>query len=372
MFEHWRAVIAIGAGVGEHVQLHGAQRAIALGADLDVNAHGMARGGGDELFLAGEFELDRLAGVQGGERDDVLDQHFLLGAKTAADAFAEHAQLGEVEIEYTCELLAGEERHLRAGAYVEPAGGVGPADGGQRFEMGMLHARHKVSALMHGVGLREANFDIANAAVHFPHDIVLRIENARFLRVLVVDHRRARRHGLFRIEHRRQGFVIDLDLAAGFLGGGFALGHHGGDPLADEAHDRIQHHGVVGIDQADFMARSRKRGFGRVLMREHRDDAWDAQRRAFVDGTDARMRMRRAQQFDVQQALRREIHGEARFAGHHVGAGRSGDVMADAFAGFGDFYFVLAGDGVLDGTIAGAAADIAFQAPGRDRRAATD
>ena len=54
---------------------------------------------GDELLLAGEFELHRLAGLQHGQRDDVLDQHFLLGAEAAADALAEHAHLVGCEAE---------------------------------------------------------------------------------------------------------------------------------------------------------------------------------------------------------------------------------------------------------------------------------
>ena len=53
----------------------------------------MAAGGSGKLLLAGVFELDRPAGFQNGERDDVLDEHLLLAAEAAADALDEHPHL---------------------------------------------------------------------------------------------------------------------------------------------------------------------------------------------------------------------------------------------------------------------------------------
>ena len=126
----------------------------------------MARGGGGELLLAGEFELDRPAGLQGRQHDDVLDQHFLLGAEAAADALAEHAHLGGIEIEDARELDAGEERHLRARAHVERSIAVEPGNGGVGFQMRVLHARSEIGAFVNGVGLGKAGFDVADAAMH--------------------------------------------------------------------------------------------------------------------------------------------------------------------------------------------------------------
>ncbi len=122
MFQDRRAVIAISPGVGHDMHLDSGQRAVALGADLDVDLHRMAGGRGDELFLAGEFDFDRLAGFQRGQCRDVLDHHFLLGAEAAADALAQHPYLVRIEIEYAGEFQPGQERHLRAGAHIEPTG----------------------------------------------------------------------------------------------------------------------------------------------------------------------------------------------------------------------------------------------------------
>jgi len=47
----------------------------------------MPRRGRDELLLAGEFKLDRASGLEGGQRENVFDQQFLLATKAASDAF---------------------------------------------------------------------------------------------------------------------------------------------------------------------------------------------------------------------------------------------------------------------------------------------
>ena len=76
------------------------QAAVAPRAGLDAHPHRVARRGADELLFARELELDRLSGLERRQRDDVLDQHFLLGAEAAAHAFAEHADFAGIEIEY--------------------------------------------------------------------------------------------------------------------------------------------------------------------------------------------------------------------------------------------------------------------------------
>ena len=91
--QHRAGMIAIGAGVGEHVELQRRELSVVVGAGLDGDAHRMPRRGRDELLLAGQFELDRPSGLERGQRQNVLDEHFLLAAEAAADAFAEHPDL---------------------------------------------------------------------------------------------------------------------------------------------------------------------------------------------------------------------------------------------------------------------------------------
>ncbi len=43
-----------------------------------------------------------------------------------------------------------------------------------------------------------------------------------------------------RIEHGRQDLVVDVQRPAAGFGRRLRLGHHGGDPLADEARDVVE------------------------------------------------------------------------------------------------------------------------------------
>ena len=216
----------------------------------------MARRGADELLLAGELELDRRAGLDHGERHDVFDQHFLLGAEAATHALAEHADFCRIEAENLAQRPPREKRRLRARANIEPTRFIEPADRAVRFQMGMLNARGDIGGLVHDVGLGKAFVDIADMAVDLGHDISLWVVDAG-LRPLVVEDRRAGLHRGFRIEHRRKQFVIDLELAATGFGGCLAFGNHRSDPLADEADDVIQHGGVIGIAAFILVSRAR-------------------------------------------------------------------------------------------------------------------
>ncbi len=253
VIENGEAVIAVGAGVGDDVHLHGGQVAVAPRSDLDAYPHRVPRRRADELFLAGEFELDRLAGFEHGERDDILDQHFLLGAEAAADALAEHADLCRIEIEQRGQRPPREERRLGARPHIEPLRLVEPADRAVRFQMRVLDAVRQISAFVHDIGLGKSLLDVADIAVDLAGDVALRIVDARF-RSLVVNDRRARLHRRLRIEHGGKDFVVHDQPVAARFGGGLALGHHRGDALADETHDPVQHRGVVGIDAWVLMA----------------------------------------------------------------------------------------------------------------------
>ena len=114
----------------------------------------------------------------------------------------------------------------------------------------------------------EALLDAAELAVNVDIDIVA-IGDALF----VMQDGRAWLHGGLGVEHRRQKLVIDLELAAGFFGGAFRLGHDGRDPLADEADDIVEDIGVVGIDEMILMRRRRVELARHVLPGEHGDDA---------------------------------------------------------------------------------------------------
>ena len=122
MEHHGAGMIAVGAGVGEHLELERGEPAVGIGAGLDVDPHRMPRRGRDELLLAGQLQLDRSSGLERRERQNVLDEHLLLAAKAAADAFAEHADLVQGKPKDVRQRAAGQERHLRGGTDIEHAG----------------------------------------------------------------------------------------------------------------------------------------------------------------------------------------------------------------------------------------------------------
>ena len=88
-----------------------------------------------------------------------------------------------------------------------------------------------------------------------------------------------------------------------------------------------------GSIQALLVPRGGEQPIRRVLDGQHRMDAGNGQRRGLVDRDDPGVRMRRAQQLDVQQALDRDVEGVARRAAHHLRAGRRRQAAAEGGAG---------------------------------------
>ena len=256
-----------------------------------------------------------------------------------------------------------EKRGLRARANIEPTRFIEPANRAVRFQMGMLNARGDIGGLVHDVGLGKAFVDIADMAVDLGHDISLWVVDAG-LRPLVVEDRRARLHRGFRIEHRRKQFVIDLELAATGFGGCLAFGDHRSDPLADEAHDVIQHGGVIGVAAFILVSRARIELSRRVFPGQNGTHARHRQCGVFADRFDPRMGMRRAQKLKMEEFGRRDVE---RIFGAAADNGRAGGrryAAAASAPGFGFLDLAHAANGVLDRAITGATANIAFQSPG--------
>src|SRR5947207_14128911 len=98
----------------------------------------MPRRGRDEWFFAGEFKFYGASGLECGKRENILDEHFLLASKTAADALAKHAHLVRREIKDIRQRAPRQERHLRAGADIQDSGGIDPGEAAMGFQRGVL------------------------------------------------------------------------------------------------------------------------------------------------------------------------------------------------------------------------------------------
>ena len=355
-------MIAVCACVGEQVELERGELAVGIGAGLDVDPHRMPCRGRDKLLLAGELELDRASGLQRGQRQNVLDEHLLLAAKTAADALAEHADLVHGKLEDVRERPPGQERHLRRGADVEHACGVEPGEATMGLQRRVLDTVAVEGGLKGDGGCGERRSDIAELAMCLRDEIALRIGNAVRAGAIRMNEWRAGRHRLFGIDQRRQNLVVDLQPTAGLLGSAFAVRDHRRDLLADEAHDIVEDAGILGVHPVLLVSRRREQHRWCVLMRQDCVHAGHGHRRRSVDRDDPCMRMWRAQQLDVQQAVDLRVERIARRAANDVGARGCRQAAAERAAGLDARLDIgLAVDRVLDRTIAGAAADVALQ-----------
>ena len=272
------------------------------------------------------------------------------------------ADFFRIEIEQIGQRPPRQERRLRARADVEPAGFVQPADRAVGFQVCVLDPLRHIGAFVDRIGRGEASFDIADVAMDLTDNVALRIVDAGF-RSLVVNDRGARPHGVFGIENGGQHLVLDRELAAAFLGGGFVVGNHAGDALADEAHDPVQHRGIVGIDDGVLVPGGRVKLCRCILVAQNRAHARNGESFVGADRCDARMCVRRPQQLQMQKPGRREVHGVASGAADDGAGRRRLDVAAAGRSGFGFFDLAHAADGAFDGAVAGAAANVAFQGP---------
>src|SRR5450759_5515705 len=100
---------------GEYGELARDDRAIALDPHLHAEPLRMAAARHIELFLARELDLHRASRGQRQGAADVLQQHLLLAAKTAADARLDDAHAAHRNLENHRYLAAGVIRHLCAG-----------------------------------------------------------------------------------------------------------------------------------------------------------------------------------------------------------------------------------------------------------------
>ena len=116
-------------------------------------------------------------------------------------------------------------------------------------------------------------------------------------------HRRAvRLSASSALDHERQRLVVDIDLFGGVLGQRAAVGDHGHDPFAGIAGrpDRERMALTLGVSSPFISGIG---GGGEFVAGQHIMHARHRQRRGRVDRDDARGRMRRGHQRDMQHAL---------------------------------------------------------------------
>ena len=208
---------------------------------------------------------------------------------------------------------------------------------------------------MDDVGFLEALFDAAELAVDIDIDVVVKGDAP------VVQDGRPRRHGGFRIEYGGKQLVVDLEQAAGRFGSALGFRHDGRDPLPDEADDIVEDVGVVGIDEVILVGSRAVEPAGDVLPSEYGDNAGHRRGLVALDGLDARVRMRRAQHFEMQHVHRRHVERVARVTGYDRLGERTARLAPQACPATSSSTDLMPCEGVDDALIAGAAAEVALE-----------
>ena len=129
--------------------------------------------------------------------------------------------------------------------------------------------------------------------------------------------RRVRLQRVFRIDHKRQRLISDLDKLGAVFGERAGVGDHGGDPFADIARlfdgERIAPH----LRRFEAVHQLIGRG-GKLFAGEHIMYARQRQRGFAIDGNNARGRMRRGHQRYVEHIGRAHIGGKLARAGNET------------------------------------------------------
>src|SRR5437868_11798387 len=132
----------------------------------------------DELLLAGKLELDRPAGLERRECQDILDEHFLLAAEAAAHALAKHTDLFRSQLENIDERTPRQERYLRGGTDMQNARRIDPGEAAMRLQCSVLDPLRGERSFIGDGGVRKRCCDIAVFAMGFRHDVAWAVGNA--------------------------------------------------------------------------------------------------------------------------------------------------------------------------------------------------
>ena len=307
----------IGAAVEIGADLSRNDAAVAHHAILDVDALGAAGRAVPHLFLAPKHIAHGTPGQHRAENGERLGDRIHLAAKSAADRSADEVKGVRRHVKNLGAGVDREEEGLRRCVDDIAPVGVGCCDRAVGLGRRMLDRRHLVALFQHVIGLTETALDVAKAQFLM---IVFVVVGEGVFGIGLVDDRRAWLQGFLDIEHRGQRFVIDAYPRHCFISFARAVCDHGNDRLAFVTHLVNGKRGLVVNAEVDEAEQG-------VEIARHigaADDPADA-RRAFrvrrIDAAQPRMRMRAADDLQMQHALQLvivEIGRGARDVSEHV------------------------------------------------------
>ena len=302
-------MLAIGAGVGQRMQVDGRDGAVVHGAQLNGHLHLVARVARGDGLLAGVAAIARTAGLLGDKRHEDLAAARLLGAKAAADARLNDLHLRLRNVERLSDHAAHVEGYLRGGGHRDTPERIGRREGAEGFHGRGLCGLAGVGALKDDVALGEGLVQVAKIAGTAAHQVAGHVAALREHKghvALGVDHDVVIER-LGKVEQRLEHLVVDLDELECLVGSLFGLGSDDCHLFVLVTDEVLENQTVVRRRLRIALAGDGKAALGYVLVGVDAHDAGHLQGARRIDGADLGAGIGAALEFDDERA-----------GGHHI------------------------------------------------------
>ena len=328
--EHGEGVLAVGAGVGQAADVHGAQGAVPVRAEPHGQVHGVAGGGAGKGLAAAVDEPRRPAGFQGDDGRVHLHRHGLLAAEAAAHPGLEHPDAACRQAEQTGQVTAHVEGNLGGGHHLQPAGRIQRGGGPVGLHHGVGLGLGGVAPLDDHLACGQLRLHLAPAGAEGGGDVAGRVRaDVHVGEGLLGVYPVGAVQGGLRVEHRGERLPVHPDQGERSQGRGLVRGGDNGHRVAHVAHPVVQDAPVIGRGLGKTLPGQGGAGGGHVRVGEHAGHPGEAPGRRCIDRADAGRGVRAAQQPDHQGVV-----VQVQVAGVHRPAGDQGQRvdLGDRFA----------------------------------------